>query len=62
VVRYTFTVMDLHHLLLTGLPAHYINFRFVRWPQKFVRSETSSTLRSVIRILITAGSTNHRKE
>jgi len=26
VVRYTFTVMDLHHLLLAGLPAHYINF------------------------------------
>ena len=28
VVRYTFTVMDLHHLLLSGLPAHYINFTF----------------------------------
>src|SRR5580692_5919041 len=27
VVRYTFTVMDLHHLLLAGLPAHYINVR-----------------------------------
>jgi hypothetical protein len=24
--------MDLHHLLLAGLPAHYINFRFVRCP------------------------------
>jgi hypothetical protein len=22
----------LHHLLLTGLPAHYINFRFVSCP------------------------------
>jgi hypothetical protein len=30
VVRYTFTVMDLHHLLLAGLPAHYINFRFLK--------------------------------
>jgi len=27
-----FAVMDLHHLLLAGLPAHYINFRFVRCP------------------------------
>src|SRR5260370_39419145 len=24
--------MDLHHLLLTGLPAHYINFPFFRCP------------------------------
>jgi hypothetical protein len=27
VVRYSFTVMDLHHLLLAGLPAHYTEFR-----------------------------------
>ncbi len=29
VVRYAFTVMDLDHLLLAGLPAHYINFPFL---------------------------------
>jgi hypothetical protein len=39
VVRYTFTVMDLHHLLLAGLPAHYINFRFVRCPLVRKRDE-----------------------
>jgi hypothetical protein len=33
-VRYTFTVMDLHHLLLAGLPTHYINFPFLRCPQR----------------------------
>jgi hypothetical protein len=26
------TVMDLHHLLLASLPAHYKTFRFVRCP------------------------------
>jgi hypothetical protein len=25
--------MDLHHLLLAGLPAHYFKFRLVRRPQ-----------------------------
>ena len=28
VVRYAFTVTDLHHLLLAGLPAHYVKFQF----------------------------------
>jgi hypothetical protein len=27
-----FTVMDLHHLLLAGLPAHYINFPLLKCP------------------------------
>src|SRR3981081_1480720 len=31
-VRYAFTVMDLHHLLLAGLPAHYINFPLLKSP------------------------------
>ena len=27
--RYCFTVKDLHHLLLAGLPAHYVKFRIL---------------------------------
>ena len=30
VVRYSFIVMDLHHLLLAGLPAHY------RWRSRLI--------------------------
>ena len=32
VARYAFIVMDLHHLLLAGLPAHYDFFPFLKGP------------------------------
>jgi hypothetical protein len=37
-VRYTFTVMDLRHLLLAGLPAHCFKFRIVSSPHLWRRA------------------------
>jgi hypothetical protein len=59
VVRYTFTVMDLHHLLLTGLPAHYINFRFVRCPLDGI--DQGHSYRLLVRILILGSGTRNLK-
>jgi hypothetical protein len=48
VVRYAFTVMDLHNLLLACLPADYINFRFLRVYRVHMCTECSTRWSTLI--------------